>query len=1043
METVHFKTDARTITDNGNNTNNNDITNSRYDFQVFVAKFTYDPFHLSPNDNPDAELSFLAGDYLFIYGDVDEDGYYEGELMDGKKGLVPSNYVEKVPDDDLKDLDRGETNGYEYDVIGDGPPVGIETTEQPVITEIIDKLSIVPPPKDLHQERQLSCSYVVAWFSPEESILAAENIYIESYNVYCNDQLVCTIPRGDRTKALLEKLDTTKSHRVSVRAVASDGRMSCEQLCSITIGKNARLAPSAIEVVDIAKRSATVQWCVASSYLQHRVNVDERWDHILAPGVFKCLISGLPPNSSHTVSISCEVNNNEERAFASSSVSFVTLPRDFPDPPSEVQADIGPQKGTILVTWVPAYKEPLDAKHKRTNITGYNVYIDGAKVKQLLSPTSDHVVLNWKSFQTSSNEPRKLTIRTTTDRWESPDSTPPTTLSTALVQEVVKGRPINCYQGGDSIRDSGYGIDEKFDDYDGVGCSSGGGILGAGSSSTTRYEVIGSGGRHIVSKRNIASEEEEEEDDDDDDEQITRESSLSESSTDRAINQSDNSKLKDKKTQTSPKLLKSLDNNNNNNNNNNISNNVNMVSKSTTTTLRKKRDSCVGSDDVMPLQQQQQLRYSDAATTTNTFRKKDSKIKPAYEEDSLLGSDIEKVDMNRVRLFVGLFDYNPLSMSPNQDCSNEELPFCEGQLIKVIGDKDADGFYMGESNGMKGLIPSNMVTEVLVYNPLTAEQLLKDNLALCRSKNSSQKSKTLSIGNSKKLPQYPVMQGGKEKNGAYVGGSGGVYRDGWSSGARIALSNNRPRRMVAIYNYNPDKNLPATDTEYELCLKQGDRVLIFGEPDEDGYIKAEIGSRKGLVPLNYLRPATPISRPPNPHYPPKSKMGGYRSEGGKMLPPYGGVGGKYRGDVSNMNRMAGKYGVGQPGQFSQGQPHDGTVSQQQSFYDQGQDYGQAQQEFQLDYQQQQQPQQQQLQQQVYPQHQQQQQQHQQQPYQQPIQAPYQQHHQQQQQLQPQQHHQQLQQLPQQPPFPQQQHQQQQPHLPPTMPAQNYCSISTL
>ena len=46
--------------------------NSRYHFQVFIAKYNYDPVHLSPNENPDAELAFIAGDYLFIYGEMDE-----------------------------------------------------------------------------------------------------------------------------------------------------------------------------------------------------------------------------------------------------------------------------------------------------------------------------------------------------------------------------------------------------------------------------------------------------------------------------------------------------------------------------------------------------------------------------------------------------------------------------------------------------------------------------------------------------------------------------------------------------------------------------------------------------------------------------------------------------------------------------------------------------------------------------------------------------------------------------------------------------------
>jgi RIMS-binding protein 2 len=37
----------------------------------------------------------------------------------------------------------------------------------------------------------------------------------------------------------------------------------------------------------------------------------------------------------------------------------------------------------------------------------------------------------------------------------------------------------------------------------------------------------------------------------------------------------------------------------------------------------------------------------------------------------------------RHRLFVALFDYDPPSMSPNPDACDEELPFREGQLIKV------------------------------------------------------------------------------------------------------------------------------------------------------------------------------------------------------------------------------------------------------------------------------------------------------------------------------------------------------------------------
>lgn len=43
--------------------------------------------------------------------------------------------------------------------------------------------------------------------------------------------------------------------------------------------------------------------------------------------------------------------------------------------------------------------------------------------------------------------------------------------------------------------------------------------------------------------------------------------------------------------------------------------------------------------------------------------------------------DLEPEEMTRV--FVALFDYDPMSMSPNPDAADEELPFKEGQIIKV------------------------------------------------------------------------------------------------------------------------------------------------------------------------------------------------------------------------------------------------------------------------------------------------------------------------------------------------------------------------
>jgi hypothetical protein len=39
---------------------------------VYIARYSYDPYQHSPNECPDAELAFQAGDYLYVFGDFDD-----------------------------------------------------------------------------------------------------------------------------------------------------------------------------------------------------------------------------------------------------------------------------------------------------------------------------------------------------------------------------------------------------------------------------------------------------------------------------------------------------------------------------------------------------------------------------------------------------------------------------------------------------------------------------------------------------------------------------------------------------------------------------------------------------------------------------------------------------------------------------------------------------------------------------------------------------------------------------------------------------------
>jgi len=57
---------------------------------------------------------------------------------------------------------------------------------------------------------------------------------------------------------------------------------------------------------------------------------------------------------------------------------------------------------------------------------------------------------------------------------------------------------------------------------------------------------------------------------------------------------------------------------------------------------------------------------------------------------------------------IALYDYDPFKSSPNPN-PRLELNLTEGGVIKVLDNSRTDGFYYGECNGVRGLIPSNFV----------------------------------------------------------------------------------------------------------------------------------------------------------------------------------------------------------------------------------------------------------------------------------------------------------------------------------------------
>ena len=69
---------------------------------VFIVKYSYNPSEMSPNPNHEAELTLVAGDYIYVFGEMDGDGFYHAQLTTGEEGLVPSNFIELVEQEEGK-----------------------------------------------------------------------------------------------------------------------------------------------------------------------------------------------------------------------------------------------------------------------------------------------------------------------------------------------------------------------------------------------------------------------------------------------------------------------------------------------------------------------------------------------------------------------------------------------------------------------------------------------------------------------------------------------------------------------------------------------------------------------------------------------------------------------------------------------------------------------------------------------------------------------------------------------------------------------------
>ncbi|XP_078017961.1 RIMS-binding protein 2 isoform X6 [Epinephelus lanceolatus] len=914
----------------------------RYTGQVRLctARYSYNPYD-GPNEHPEAELPLVAGKYLYVYGNMDDDGFYEGELLDGQRGLVPSNFVEFVQDkeklaiqsgeggEDLGPLDHmplaltavdggasqdgllGSCNALVPCSNGTGGPLDPEDLAE----------DVVPYPRKINLIKQLARSVIVAW-EPPLVPLGWGNI--SGYNVLIDGELRASIPYGGRTKCLLEKLDLDGCvHRVSVQSVTDRG-LSDELRCTLLVGANVVVAPCGLRVDDIQRDTAELSWLPSNSNYGHTVFLDGAEHAVVKPGRYRLRFINLKPLTVYKVTVVAQPHQVpwqlplEQRERKEAGVEFCTQaagPTPYcragpPQPPQDVQVLCGQAPGVLQVRWKPPLLSPTGTSNG-ANVVGYAVCTKGQRIAEVLYPMADYVTVELTRIQCL--EAREVIVRTLSVQGESQDSqvavipnnllvplpalplpppmhphagppphphaqphlqsphlphatpqlpAPPQALGQPLPphpphpqphprlphpggppqpqlrpphpqpqhlhlqphpphqgprpqhqlpllphpqHHPIPQRPVcardldakeHAAQHGGAIPPGQAGWDPTRSPSSQPPVPMQGHTLEApplpNPRSPSPQRILPQPRGTLIPDtvaKAIAREAAQ---------RVAAESGKGDrrqgryGEQDRSFHQHHSDEEEEDEEgfargrRRGPSVDEFL--------------RGSELGRPSNTPAGGRHDRETGRriHHGGPQPQRRPLMVP----SIDGYRDRDRRSPTYYDE-----SEPEE----SFRIFVALFDYDPLSMSPNPDAADEELPFKEGQIIRVYGDKDTDGFYRGEVRGRMGLIPCNMVSEIRAEDEETMDQLIKQGF----------------------LPlSTPVDRIEQNRRG--------LRRDQTS------------RRMVALYDYDPRESSPNVDVEAELTFCAGDIMAVFGDIDEDGFYYGEINGHRGLVPSNFL-----------------------------------------------------------------------------------------------------------------------------------------------------------------------------------------------
>ncbi|XP_032859679.2 peripheral-type benzodiazepine receptor-associated protein 1 isoform X11 [Tyto alba] len=986
--------------------------------QVFLARYSYNPFD-GPNENPEAELPLTAGEYIYIYGDMDEDGFFEGELMDGRRGLVPSNFVERVSDDDLMTFLPSELNDLTHSSYQEKSFVSASTSSGDKSDFSIEESSIsplasraegdqeepvshtaVPYPRKLSLIKQLARSVVVGWEPP---LLPAGCPDIQSYNIYVDEELRQNVKSGFQTKAVIEKLDLkTKAYRVSVQTVTEQG--SSDKLrCTFFVGQDFCVAPTMLKVRSVTATSAEVMWLPCNSNYNHAVYLNGKECDITKPGVYWYTFHNLQPSTQYVAKLEArplktpweEVPEGQEQNSAV--IHFTTPLAGTPDAPLDVQVEAGPSPGILVISWLPVTID-AEGSSNGVRVTGYAVYADGQKAIEVTSPTAGSVLVDLSQLQMF-QVCREVSVRTMSLYGESVDSVPAqissillrashhsspsdSAVSTTFTSRLPHGEPrgslpvhsppthqtaafllrqkvptdssdakltdlSSSHNGsvrslpekasspphlsspsaslvqvlGTSPHGSDAAQDKKCltvppqppgstvlpDESTEPVTSKEAELQGLGEGTEVQMEQSVTQALELESPSNSSLEirmetchtcsvEESPKGPDAEREKESKEKNVSPEplpspsqaegteGTFRDASAGGSSCQEFLRLSTGKEVMKEMSR-------------VKREQEEKMSEMGRRQLTLFAehnrSSDLSDILEEEE---EDELSSEALEEKKWDQREPCYRENgekasgnkdprgqelpgtaawqapsrrgnkTVRRSQMQKpllsspgpprnstsetsVKDDGIRIFVALFDYDPVSMSPNPDAAEEELPFKEGQILKISGDKDADGFYRGECAGREGYIPCNMVSEVQVENNELKKQLLKQGFLPADTPMESIGNGTFSPPPRRQTVPPPKprrsKKAGLDKQEKYKSHRGQKHKD-------FEAELLTPRSMVAVFDYNPKESSPNADVEAELTFSAGDIITVFGSMDDDGFYYGELNQQRGLVPSNFL-----------------------------------------------------------------------------------------------------------------------------------------------------------------------------------------------